>query len=336
MAVDRLKSERRARLLLTVLLLGLGIALAAAAFLRTRTVTLHARMPEVGGWSQETLEVVAGQPLRLRLVSDDVLHGFAIGQSDQPEIVLYPGKAVETTLAFEQPGTYTFYCTRWCGPNHWRMRGTIVVTADTPPSEGETTGVEEAPPEPPLFVQLDLDVDAPHPAEVLPEGYTPSAKRGQALLDELPQQTRTQAWYRTHSPAAAWQELRAEPSLSGWSDARLWDAVAALWKQSAAPGLDEAARLYEQQCAACHGTQGRGDGPFAPQEGSPQGLAGFTAPPDFSDPALAYGASPALWQGKIIRGGMGTGMPSWGAIFTEEQTWALADYLWTFSLLSHP
>jgi len=41
-------------------------------------------------------------------------------------------------------------------------------------------------------------------------------------------------------------------------------------------------------------------------------------------------ASPALLQGKIIRGGMGTGMPSWGLIYTEEQTWNLVDYLWTF------
>ena len=53
--------------------------------------------------------------------------------------------------------------------------------------------------------------------------------------------------------------------------------------------------------------------------------------PDFSDPGQMYGASPALLQGKIIRGGMGTGMPSWGQIFSEDQTWALTDYLWTFS-----
>jgi len=36
-------------------------------------------------------------------------------------------------------------------------------------------------------------------------------------------------------------------------------------------------------------------------------------------------------QGKIIRGGMGTGMPYWGPIFTEAQTWALVDYLWSFT-----
>jgi hypothetical protein len=27
---------------------------------------------------------------------------------------------------------------------------------------------------------------------------------------------------------------------------------------------------------------------------------------------------------------MGTSMPSFGSIFTPEETWALVDYLWTF------
>jgi mono/diheme cytochrome c family protein len=54
-------------------------------------------------------------------------------------------------------------------------------------------------------------------------------------------------------------------------------------------------------------------------------------PPDFTDPVHMYGASSALLQGKIIRGGMGTGMPSWGQILSEEESWALTDYLWTFS-----
>ncbi len=27
---------------------------------------------------------------------------------------------------------------------------------------------------------------------------------------------------------------------------------------------------------------------------------------------------------------MGTGMPYWGPIFTEPETWALVDYLWSF------
>ena len=41
---------------------------------------------------------------------------------------------------------------------------------------------------------------------------------------------------------------------------------------------------------------------------------GLVSPPDFTDPTHLLGASPALLEGKIIRGGMGTGMPYWGPI----------------------
>ena len=54
------------------------------------------------------------------------------------------------------------------------------------------------------------------------------------------------------------------------------------------------------------------------------------APADFSDPEQMLGASPALLQGKVLRGGMGTGMPYFGPVFTDEQSWAVTDYLWTF------
>ena len=58
----------------------------------------------------------------------------------------------------------------------------------------------------------------------------------------------------------------------------------------------------------------------------------MTGPADFTDPVRSLGASPALLQGKIVRGGMGTGMPYWGPIFTEAQTWALVAYLQTFQM----
>jgi hypothetical protein len=52
-------------------------------------------------------------------------------------------------------------------------------------------------------------------------------------------------------------------------------------------------------------------------------------PADFTAAEQMLSASSALLQGKIIRGGMGTGMPYWGPIFTEEQTWDLVAYLWS-------
>jgi mono/diheme cytochrome c family protein len=40
----------------------------------------------------------------------------------------------------------------------------------------------------------------------------------------------------------------------------------------------------------------------------------------------------SLYTAKIRRGRMGSGMPYWGNIFTEEELAALVGYLWTFSL----
>ena len=113
--------------------------------------------------------------------------------------------------------------------------------------------------------------------------------------------------------------------------------VAFVWQANTTKEkLAQGQKLYAQNCAACHGESGKGDGVMAASLAkkilSAQMEFGHNtkSPVDFTDSSQMLGASPALLQGKIIRGGMGTGMPYWGPIFTEEQTWALVDYLWTF------
>jgi mono/diheme cytochrome c family protein/plastocyanin len=292
-----------------------------------KTVELRGRMPENGGWSHEHITVEAGQPLHLRLFSDDVVHSFAVGKTNWPVVDMYPGERAETTLVFDEPGVYAFYCTRWCGPNHWRMRGVI-----------EVTGSNKArpPASPPLYERLGIDIDAPHPAEVLPEA-APSAVRGESFLEELPQAYLTSSIYREQSPARVWQALRAEPGLADLADMDLWDLTAAVWQANITREIFERGRdLYSNDCAACHGETGMGDGVYAlqiapehPELGSGE-HEGLKSPVDFTDAGQLLGASPALLQGKVIRGGMGTGMPYWGPIYTEEDTWAVTAYLWSF------
>ena len=350
-----MKAELLARILLFLLLVAAGAAgmLAAApalGFTDTAggsTYELHASMPENGGWSLNSIETRAGQPVHLRMTSDDVLHSFAIGQSEAAPIDLHPGEWEETTLVFDRPGRYTFYCTRWCGRNHWRMRGTIIVTGN------EAEPGEKA--EKLLYLQLDLDVDAPHNAGVTPQS-TPSAERGKALEPRLPAYALERDTYLKYSPAMVWQRLRAEPGLRDLDDTALWDAVAWLWARQTTPEqLEKAAALYATNCAACHGETGKGDGVmveglprFDPAQihlgGHPEvGTAtpggqmaesemGLSAPGDFTDPRLLLGASPALLEGKMLRGGMGTGMPYWGPIFTDEEMDALIAYMYRFTM----
>jgi mono/diheme cytochrome c family protein len=277
------------------------------------------------------LHAVTGEPLRLRLTSEDVTHSFAIGKLDLAPVDIHPGEISELTLTFDEPGTYTYYCTRWCGANHWRMRGTIVVTGGTP-------GVAQAEDNnSPLYIELGIDIDAPHPAQVIPQEKPVTAASG-GLPDQLPDSYREPSYYQTHSPAETWQALRGEPFAQALSDQALWELVAAIWMANTTPEqLSEGKDLYAQNCAACHGENGGGDGVFAGQVGDEDSMTemqgdghGLKTPVDFTAAENMLGASPALLQGKIVRGGMGTGMPYWGPIFTEEQIWALVAYLWTF------
>jgi mono/diheme cytochrome c family protein/plastocyanin len=330
--------EWTARLFLAALFLGLIVVLIAARWFEQRDVVeLHAVMPDAGGWLPENLTVEAGKELNLRLVSDDVIHGFAVGQSDRPEIELKPGQPVETTLVFDEPGKYTYYCTRWCGPDHWRMRGVIEVTGNDVKKGSQT---------PPLYVELGMDLDAGHTTDRIPS-HVPSAVKGAALGVNLPAVYRSIAYYQTHSPAQAWNDLGAESNLAALDDEQVWDLVAYTWSLQTTPeALSEGQRLYAANCAACHGESGQGDGVMAPT------LAGAsmddenhsgsndqhdeilghdtTKPTDFTDPEHMLGASPAVLHGKIVRGGMGTGMPYWGPIFTEQQIWNIVSFLWTY------
>ncbi len=317
--------------LLFGLALGVPLVLLAARLytLRVGPLEIHGRVAERGGWAPEHIRAAVGQELVLRLTSDDVVHGFAVGQHDSPAIDVFPGQVVETTLTFSEPGKYVYYCTRWCGPGHWRMRGTIEVEGSAPASEG-------APPAPDLALELDLD--APHPADPAP-AERPSATRGAALFAALESPLPPAGDVRSQSPATLWSEWRGLEASRALSDQQLWDLVAYGWRSGTGDAaLQEGERLYAVNCAACHGESGGGDGVMAdslitssvPGTGEGHGLQ---APTDFTDQREMLGAHPAVLQGKIVRGGMGTGMPYWGPIFTTEQTWALVDYLWSFSFV---
>ncbi len=319
-----MKAERFALLFVIVLVIGVPLA-AVLARSNSDTIEIHAQMADNGGWTPSDLKAQVGQPLHLRLTSDDVMHGFAVGRSAAPALDVLPGQWTTTTLMFDQPGKYTFYCTRWCGPNHWRMRGTIEVTGEA--TDAVTTT-------PPLYATLNLDLDAPHPSEVVP-GEKPSAARGAALGLKIDRAAEIDP---TQSPAQSWQQLRSSSITQGLSDAQVWDLIAWQWRSNTTPErLTEGQQLYAQNCAACHSETGKGDGVIAPSLKKAPTMPGMqmtghetVAPIDFTDAKNLLGASDAILEGKIIRGGMGTGMPYWGPIFTAEQIQAIVDYLWTF------
>ncbi|HEX9331155.1 MAG TPA: c-type cytochrome, partial [Anaerolineales bacterium] len=320
---------KRPELLSRILIItGVVLAIAAPVLLWARTPLIHVHMAEDGGWNPDVIKAQVGKPLHLRLTSDDVVHGFAVGQMEMEGVDVLPGKVTDVTLMFEKPGTYTFFCTRWCGVNHWRMRGSIEVSGSI--SDPEPAAV-------PLYVTLGIDIDAPHEAPIIP-GNQPSAMRGEQLAANLEISRFSRAdFYRSNSPYQLFESL-ASTNLDA---AEKWDVVSFIWRSNTAPeALTNGKKLFAQNCAACHGEGGGGNGVFADDiahaaGSSKQSMSGsnemaMQKPADFTDPARMLGASPALLQGKVLRGGMGTGMPMWGSIFTEQQIWDLIAYIYSF------
>lgn len=319
--------EWAARLFLFLVIAGL-IAAILANRPTAQALKIRAVMPEKGGWQPDNLTAEAGTPINLHLTSDDVVHGFAIGQKPWPAIDVMPGQVSELTLTFNEPGTYTYYCTRWCGPNHWRMRGTIEVTS-TEDSKPYAKPITQ-----PHYVRLGIDIDAPHEVDIK-LNRAPSDTRGMGLDHLIPSQFNLKDAYLGKTPFSVWQELRADPKTADESDTRLWDLVAYIWRsQTTADSLQLGRRLYAENCAACHGEKGDGAGIISVSQTTESDSESFSSPPlpprDFTDGRQMLGASSALLQGKIIRGGMGTGMPYWGTVFTDEEVDALVDHIWSF------
>jgi mono/diheme cytochrome c family protein/plastocyanin len=320
------RSELVSRILITA---GILLAIGTPLLFWTRTPLIHARMADTGGWNPDVIQAEVGKPLHLSLTSDDVVHGFAVGQMDMEAMDVEPGKVADVTLTFDKAGIYTFFCTRWCGVNHWRMRGTIEVSgpaADARPA-----------PTVPLYVKLGIDIDETHESPVVPREQ-PSAVRGQQLATDLEiSQFSNRDAHRASSPYQVFQALAS----TGLTDSQKWDVVAYVWQSNTTvEAIANGRELYAQNCAACHGENGAGDGVFADDlaaagEASMQFMNGdmdmaMQTPANFTDPKRMLGASPALLEGKILRGGMGTGMPMWGSIFTEAQIQDLIAYLYSF------
>ncbi len=86
------------------------------------------------------------------------------------------------------------------------------------------------------------------------------------------------------------------------------------------PSLARGAVVFREQCAACHGETGRGDGPKAKSLKGPP-------PANFTDPAVMGGISLLQIYRRIAVGTPGTAMPEFGDDLSAEDRWAVASYV---------
>ena len=72
------------------------------------------------------LHVAAGQPVRLIMSSQDVIHSFFVPAFRVKKDVL-PGTSEEIWFRPRKPGVFQLFCAEYCGTDHARMTGRIVV-----------------------------------------------------------------------------------------------------------------------------------------------------------------------------------------------------------------
>lgn len=132
------------------------------------------------------------------------------------------------------------------------------------------------------------------------------------------------AWYRMVTEGNI---ERYMPGFRSLSERQRWDVVAYVLSLSlSSSSLQRGAEIYAQHCQSCHGPEGKGDGPQA-------ATLSVTIPNWRSEPGILAGYS-LRDIFVIIQNGLATGMPAFGEMLSEADTWAAAEYIRSLSFAS--
>ena len=96
--------------------------------------TAHADQPRViqitakrFQFTPDQITIKKGETVTLRLVSEDVTHGFFLRPLKIDEEI-DPGQPTEITVTPDTAGSFSTICDHFCGVNHGSIKMTIVVT----------------------------------------------------------------------------------------------------------------------------------------------------------------------------------------------------------------
>jgi cytochrome c oxidase subunit 2 len=73
-----------------------------------------------------TLHVPAGRPIRLIMISEDVIHSFFV-PAFRLHMDVLPQRYTSAWFEATRPGTYHLFCSQYCGTNHSGMVGRVIV-----------------------------------------------------------------------------------------------------------------------------------------------------------------------------------------------------------------
>jgi cytochrome c oxidase subunit 2 len=72
------------------------------------------------------LHVPLGQPVKMVLISEDVIHSFFV-PAFRVHMDVLPGRYTSVWFQPTRPGSYHLFCSQYCGTNHSGMIGTVTV-----------------------------------------------------------------------------------------------------------------------------------------------------------------------------------------------------------------
>ena len=76
------------------------------------------------------LHVPVGRPVKLIMTSEDVIHDFSV-PAFRVKADVIPGRFVQIWFEPTKPGTYRIFCAEYCGTQHSKMTGEVVVMEPT-------------------------------------------------------------------------------------------------------------------------------------------------------------------------------------------------------------
>jgi mono/diheme cytochrome c family protein/cbb3-type cytochrome oxidase subunit 3 len=118
---------------------------------------------------------------------------------------------------------------------------------------------------------------------------------------------------------------RYMPPFASLSEGQRWDVIAYVLSMGMSETeLEQGSLLYAENCAECHGPQGKGDGPAA---------ASLSAmPARFTDQSwMAQRSGGELFA--AVRDGLGGDMPAYGESLSEVEIWNVVGYLRSLSFV---
>jgi len=127
--------KRIERLALAVVL-AIVIGLPAAVFsyqrlygpaARTDAIFLRVRTVEGGGFDPARIVVKRGERVRIRILAEDVTHGFQLLHFGVDAGAVKTGTTKVVEFTADRAGEFPFYCSVRCSPLHMALMGTLVV-----------------------------------------------------------------------------------------------------------------------------------------------------------------------------------------------------------------